>query len=153
MPVHNTTHLMIAGSHYATREMLDYARRAVRRAHQLGWTVLVGDNPKGVDMAVVRECNRLKTRVIVAGTANYPRNYGCMHGSYMKVERDIYRVTHGDLLNGYTARDRWMVDNCQQALFIWNGKSPGTKAGYDYAIQRGKRAHLITFTRERVPDV
>ena len=51
MHIQTTTHLMIAGSRYATREMLDYARRAVQRAHQLGWTILVGDNPKGVDMA------------------------------------------------------------------------------------------------------
>lgn len=147
MHIHSTQHVMIAGSRYATREMLEYARRAVQRAHAKGYTVIVGDNPKGVDMAVVQECRHLKVRVIVAGIANLPRNYGCKHGSYMKGERDLYRVMGGELLDGYTARDRWMVDQSQTCLFIWNGDSPGTKIGYDYAVLRGKDAHLVNFDR------
>lgn len=151
MHLHTSTNVLIAGSRYASREMLDYARRAVQRAHHLGWTVLVGDNPKGVDMVVVQECRRLKVSVMVVGITNFPRNYGCKHGSYIKVTRDLYRSAGGGLLNGYTARDRWMVDNAQRCLFIWNGDSPGTKAGYDYAVQRGKEAHLINFDREPKP--
>jgi len=147
MHVQSATHVMIAGSRYASREMLDYARRVVQRAHEKGYIVLVGDNPKGVDMAVVQECRRLHAKVIVAGTGNFPRNYGCKHGSYVKVTRDLYRSAGGNLLDGYTVRDRWMVDNCQTALFIWNGDSPGTEAGYKYAVQRGKTAHLINFDR------
>ena len=139
------THIMIAGSRYATREALDYARRVVRRAHQLGHTIVVGDNPKGVDMAVVQECRRLKAPVIVAGAGNFPRNGGCQHGSYVKVHIDTYRAAGGYLLNRYTVRDRWMVDNAQIGLFVWNGDSPGTKAGHDYMIERGKDAHLVTF--------
>ena len=151
MHIQSQHHVLIAGSRYATREMLDYARRAVQRAQAKGYTLIVGDNPKGVDMAVVQECRRLKVSVIVAGIANFPRNYGCKHGSYVKVERDLYRVMGGNLLGGYTARDRWMVDNCQTALFIWNGDSSGTEAGYDYAVQRGKEAHLINFDRRPQP--
>lgn len=151
MHIHSTKHVMIAGSRYATREMLDYARRAVQRAHAKGYTVIVGDNPKGVDMAVVQECRRLKARVIVAGIANFPRNYGCKHGSYIKVERDLYRVMGGELLDGYSARDRWMVDQAQVCLFVWNGDSPGTKVGYDYAVLRGKNAHLVNFDRSPQP--
>ena len=152
MHIHSATHVMIAGSRYAVSasqrvEMLDYARRVVQRAHEKGYIVLIGDNPQGVDMAVVQECRRLKTKVIVAGIANIPRNGGCWHGTYIKVTRDLYRVAGGDLLGGYTARDRWMVDSCQRAIFVWNGDSPGTKIGYDYAMQRGKEAHLINFDR------
>ncbi len=146
------THLLIAGSRYSTRAALQYARRAVQRAHQLGWTILVGDNPRGIDRAVVQECRRLKAKVIVAGVANIPRNGGCWHGSYIKVTRDLYRSAGGNLLNAYTTRDRWMVDNCQRALFIWNGDSPGTKAGFDYAVQRGKPADLIRFNVEVDPN-
>jgi hypothetical protein len=142
---------MIAGSRYATREMLDYARRAVQRAHAKGYTVIVGDNAKGVDMAVVQECRRLRVSVIVAGIANFPRNYGCKHGCYVKVGRDLYRVMGGELLDGYIARDRWMVDQAQICLFIWNGDSPGTKIGYDYAVLRGKDAHLVNFDRMPQP--
>ena len=147
MHIQSQHHVLIAGSRDTTRDMLDYARRAVQRAHAQGYVVLVGDNPKGVDMAVVQECRRLKAKVIVAGIANFPRNYGCKHGSYIKVTRDLYRSAGGDLLNGYTARDRWMVDNAQHCLFIWNGNSYGTKAGYDYAVQRVKEAHLVNFDR------
>ena len=151
MHIHTTTHLLIGGSRNASREILDYARRAVQRAHEKGYTVLVGDNPTGVDMAVVQECRRLKAKVIVAGIASFPRNYGCKHGSYIKVTCDLYRVSGGDLLGGYTARDRWMVDNAQRCLFVWNGNRPGTKTSYDYAAQRGKEAHLINFDRSPQP--
>ena len=147
------THLMIAGSREATTQMLDYAKRAVHRAHERGYTVIVGDNPKGVDMAVVRECRRLRMPVIVAGVGNFPRNGGCKHGSYVKVHRDTYRAAGGHLLNRYTVRDRWLVDNAHLGVFIWNGDSPGTRAGYEYMVSRGKsnrhvRAHLINFGME-----
>lgn len=145
-----TTHLMIAGSREATTQMIDYARRAVRRAHDRGFTIVVGDNPKGVDMAVVRECRRLKTPVIVAGASNFPRNGGCKHGRYVKVHRDTYRASGGHLLNRYMVRDRWMADTAQIGLFVWNGDSPGTKAGFDYMNSRARsnnsvHAHLINF--------
>ncbi len=138
-------HVMIAGSRYATREALDYARRVVRRVHQLGHTVIVGDNPKGVDMAVVQECRRLKAKVLVVGVTNNPRNGGCSHGGYVKVERDIYRAAGGHLFDRYHTRDRWMVDNSARGMFIWNGDSKGTKLGYEYMVSRKKEAHLITF--------
>src|SRR3954452_1729745 len=98
------THVLIAGSRSASAEMFNYAQRVVRRAHQLGWIVVVGDNPQGVDLAVVRECRRLRTKVVVAGVVNFPRNGGCKHGEYVKVERDLYRGADGNILSGYTVR-------------------------------------------------
>lgn len=139
------TRVMIAGSRYATRAALDYARRVVRRVHQLGWTVLVGDNPKGVDMAVVDECRRLKAKIIVVGLTEYPRNGGCTHGQYIRFERGVYRTAGGGMFDRHHERDRYLVDQCNRAVFIWNGDSRGTKAGYDYALRRGKQAHLATF--------
>lgn len=147
-PAQRITHQMIAGSRDATPQMLDYARRAVRRAHERSYTVIVGDNPKGVDMAVVRECRRLQVPVIVAGVGNFPRNGGCKHGQYLKVHPDTYRGANGYLLNRYTVRDRWLVDNAQIGIFIWNGDSLGTRTGYDYMVSRGKDAHLINFGME-----
>ena len=58
MRIRTITHVLITGSRDASPEMLAYARRAVQRTHRLDWTVLVGDNPKGIDLAVVRECRR-----------------------------------------------------------------------------------------------
>ena len=143
-------HLLIAGSRYANREALEYARRVVRRAHQLGHTIVVGDNPKGVDMAVVQECRRLKAKVLVVGVTNNPRNGGAAHGSYVKVERDTYRAAGGHLFDRYHVRDRWMVDNTTRGMFIWNGDSKGTKAGYEYMVSRQKEAHLVTFALKGV---
>ena len=137
--------ILIAGSRYANREALDYARRVVRRVHQLGHTIVVGDNPKGVDMAVVQECRRLKAKVLVVGVTNRPRNGGVAHGGYVKVERDTYRAAGGHLYDRYHVRDRWMVDNSQRGVFVWNGDSQGTKRGYDYMVSRQKEAHLMTF--------
>ena len=139
------THLMIAGSRYSTREALVYARRVVQRAHQLGYTIIVGDNPKGVDMTVVQECRRLKAKVLVVGITNFPRNGGCSHGRYVKIERDTYQAAGGYLLDGYHTRDRWIADNANVGMFIWNGDSQGTKTGYDYMLSRHKEAHLATF--------
>ena len=141
-------HLLIAGSRYATREALDYARRVVCRAHTLGHTIVVGDNPKGVDMAVVQECRRLKAKVLVVGVTNRPRNGGCSHGSYIQIERDTYRAAGGNLFDRYHVRDRWMVDNSNRGMFIWNGDSRGTKLGYDYMVSRKKEAHLFTFEQK-----
>jgi hypothetical protein len=146
-----TVHVLIAGSRDASRAMLDYARRAVQRAHQQGYTIIVGDNPQGVDRAVVQECRRLKIPVIVAGPGNFPRNGGCRHGSYVKVHRDTYRAAGNGLLDRYTIRDRWMVDTAQLGLFIWNGDSLGTLAGFNYMKSRGKEAHLINFGAEVQP--
>lgn len=139
-------HIMIAGSRYTSYAALNYARRVVRRAHQLGYVIIVGDSPKGVDMAVVQECRRLKAKVLVVGVTNKPRNGGCPHGNYVRVERDTYRAAGGQLLDRYQVRDRWMVDNAQRGIFIWNGESRGTKLGYDYMVSRKKAAHLVTFT-------
>lgn len=141
------TRLLISGSRYATREAIHYARRVVRRAHELGYTILVGDNPKGVDMAVVQECRRLKANVIVVGVTNGPRNGGCAHGSYVKVDRDMYRSAGGRLLDRYAVRDRYLADMAQRGVFIWNGQSAGTKAGHAYMAGRGKETHLVTFKR------
>jgi hypothetical protein len=138
-------HTLIAGSRYASREALYYARRVVRRVHQLGHTIIVGDNPKGVDMAVVQECRRLKANVLVVGVTHRPRNGGCSHDGYVKVEQDTYRAAGGHLFDRYHVRDRWMVDNAQRGVFIWNGDSSGTKAGYEYMVSRQKEAHLVTF--------
>ena len=121
----------------------------VRRAAQLGHVVVVGDNPKGVDLAVVQACRYFKAKVVVVVVANFPRNGGCKHGSYVKVECDTHRGMGGHLLDAYTVRDRYMADMSQLGVFIWDGRSRGTKAGHDYMASRGKQAHLINFAYKK----
>lgn len=140
-----TTHLLIAGIPNATRQMRDYARQAVRRAHAKGYTIVVGDNSRGVELVVVQECRHLRAPVVVAGAGNFPRNGGCRHGNYVKVHRDMYRGMGGALLDRYTVRDRWLADTAQIGLFLWDSDNSDVKAAYDYMVERGKIAHLITF--------
>ena len=117
MTVRQDYRVLIAGSRDATHQMLDYARRVVRRAHEKSYTVVVGDNPKGVDKAVVQECRRLQAKVIVCGIANFPRNGGCKHGEYIKVARDIYRAGKGRLFHAYHAGDPVFKSNLKNEIF------------------------------------
>lgn len=137
--------LLITGSRHATPEMLDMARRAVTRAKSNGWMVLVGDNPQGVDAAVIDACDALGVNVLVCGTAPQPRKGSQREGSYWQVDMKRRDDDDATLFDGYAARDRWMIDLCDRMLAIWNGQSRGTKAGFDYARQIRKTANLVTF--------
>lgn len=128
--------LFIAGSRQATPAMLQTAYRAVERAKEHGWTVLVGDNPQGVDVAVVRACDRLGIDVTVIGIARQPRN----GGSRRRSSHYIWYQT-----GSYTQRDRYLASMADRGLFIWNGASRGTKAVHDYMATLDKPVHLMTF--------
>jgi ribonuclease HI len=128
--------LLIAGSRHANDAMLEYARRVVARAIENQWEIVVGDNPAGVDAAVVQECNRLQyVHVIVVGIADKPRNGGVENARYLQIG------------TSYTERDQMMATACQRGLFIWGGKSAGTRTGYDYLTSLGKTAHLMNFAQ------
>jgi hypothetical protein len=129
--VTETHFLFISGSRQASPSMIRYARRAVQRAGQLGWVVLVGDNPNGIDPAVVAACDEHSVDVLVAGIADRPRNGGSAHGEYVQCPAHTYKE-----------RDRYLADLADEGLFIWNGRSPGTKAAYDYMVTLGKPAHI-----------
>ncbi len=130
---------MIAGSRVANDKMLDYARRCVSHAIDNGWTIVVGDNPKGVDQAVVEELNKLAyAHVIVVGIARNPRNGGVPTGRYIR---------YG---NSYTERDQAMAKSSDRGIFIWSGDektSPGTKRGADYMKSlSNKKVDLMNFS-------
>ncbi len=131
--------LMIAGSRVANDKMLDYARRCVSHAIDNGWTIVVGDNPKGVDQVVVEELNSLEyAHVIVVGIARNPRNGGVHTGRYIR---------YG---NTYTERDQAMAKSSDRGIFIWSGDektSPGTKGGADYMKSlSSKKVDLMDFS-------
>jgi uncharacterized phage-like protein YoqJ len=126
-----TYKLFIAGSRQATPAMLDTAYRAVQRAKELSWTVIAGDNPLGVDAAVLRACEELEVPIIVIGIAAQARNGA---EQYMRCPA-----------RNYTGRDRYLADHADRGLFIWDGRSRGTKNGHDYMLSLGKTTHLMTF--------
>jgi ribonuclease HI len=126
--------LMISGSRRANWNMLEYARRAVDRAIENGWQIVVGDNTSGVDAEVVRECNlRQYSNIIVVGTAQKPRNGGVRGGRY---------IQRG---SSYSERDQLMAKASNRMLGIWDGKSPGTQNAYQFAQSLNKTAHLMSF--------
>jgi hypothetical protein len=137
--------LLIAGSRQASADMLQIARQAVARAKANGWLVLVGDNSRGVDAAVIDACDEMGVNVMVFGVTAHPRKGSQCLGSYWRVDTK-FEADEGYVPGqAYTERDRYMVDLCDRAFFIHDGFSRGTKAGYDYAVCLAKPADLRVF--------
>lgn len=86
-------------------------------------------------------------KVLVVGVTNRPRNGGCSHGGYVEVERDTYRAMGGDLLDKYTVRDRWMVDNATMGIFIGTATAAGRNRDTITWSAGAKEAHLMTFEK------
>jgi ribonuclease HI len=129
--------LYIAGSRQASANMLEYARCVVARAIDKGWTIVVGDNPQGVDQAIVDEAQRLNySDVIVVGIARQPRNGGVTNGRYLQIG------------TSYSQRDQAMARSSDRGLFIWNGSSTGTRRAADYMqALPDKTVHLMDFAK------
>jgi len=127
--------LLIAGSREASPEMLALAKRKVTQ----GELIIVGDNPKGVDAAVIEECDRLGLELLVFSITLQPRRGSCRSGRYrqVKVPKTISAA------EAYRWRDRKMIEYANHCIFIHNGSSPGTKAGYEYAKSLGKSAEIF----------
>jgi hypothetical protein len=140
--------LLIAGSRHASADMLQTARQAVARAKVNGWMVLVGDNPKGIDGAVIDACDEMDVNVMVFGVSAQPRKGSKRAGSYWRVDTRFEQ--DDDYMPGraYTQRDRYMIDLADRCFFIHDGFSRGTKAGYDYAVSIAKPADIRVFTEQ-----
>jgi len=126
--------LLVTGSRDINETGIAYARKAVARAAALGYEVIVGD-AESVDEAVMQECHRLDVTCTVVGAYGRLRRRTpsckvvCGRGSYIK-------------------RDRYMAEQCDMCLAIWNGESRGTKATHNFAVALGKTAWLRTFHSE-----
>ena len=130
--------LLITGSRKATPEMLDYARRAVARAKEHGWHIVVGD-AEGVDLAVMQACDALGVPYVCYGIDPQPR-----HGNPAQYVR-----CEGTFLD----RDRVMARICHRVLAIWNGHSQrsGTIATWNYARNDHKPGELVNFGKPDNP--
>ncbi|MHB8624572.1 MAG: hypothetical protein ACYDBJ_20825 [Aggregatilineales bacterium] len=136
--------LLIAGSRRANPKMLEIAGQAVARAKANGWMVLVGDNPKGIDAAVIDACDAMAVNLMVFGVSAQPRKGSKRSGSYWRVETKF--KAESDYTNkAYNERDRYMIGLADRCFFIHNGLSRGTKAGYDYAVSLAKPADIRVF--------
>jgi hypothetical protein len=107
--------------------------------------VLVGDNPKGIDAAVIDACDEMGVNVMVFGVSARPRKGSKHPGSYWRVDVKFGQGDDYIPSSVYTARDRYMIDLADRCFFIHNGLSRGTKAGYNYAVSLAKPADLRVF--------
>ena len=126
--------LLITGSRCISQRGLAYARRVVERARQLDYEVIVGD-ASGIDDAVMRCCDELGVACTVVG-------------AYNRLRRRTASCKVVTVSGSYIQRDRYMAEQCDFCLAIWNGSSRGTKTTYDFAVKLGKTAWLKTFTSE-----
>ena len=128
--------VLIAGSMVMKNAGIIFAKACVRWALERGHTVVVGDNPLGVDKAVISECDIL----------NVPHEvYWTEKLRYSRRSSLCYKVHVADFRGRHTLRDRHMCELADIGIFIWNGDSHGTLKGYDYMKSLGKDAHLRKF--------
>lgn len=133
------TKLMICGSrHHVSDEMVLYAKRCALRAYNNGWLIYTGD-AIGIDAVVAKLISQFMlidhSELIIAGLAKTPRHsISGIRISYVQVPA----IT-------YTERDRFLVENSDKVMCIWNGqsKSSGTYLNYLYACELGKTAWLV----------
>lgn len=130
--------LLITGSRKATSEMLAYALKAVSRAKELGWQMIVGDAP-GVDASVIDACDELGVPVEVHGAYSAIRN--CT-----KTGKNIVHECN------YTVRDQIMAEACDACLAVWNGRSKGTRITFECVENLRKTVWVKNFGRTKGTD-
>jgi len=130
------TNLLITGSRDASPAMLDAAYRAVERAHEHGWHIVVGD-ARGVDKQVIYACHLKGVPFKFYGITTAPRNSCCLEHI-----RECY--VHCDT-KSYLSRDEIMVRHADRCLAIWDGVSRGTKYTLDYARKLGIQTDVMEF--------
>jgi hypothetical protein len=125
------TVLLITGSRSASERMLKYAQKAVARAKELGWEIVVGD-ASGVDAAVIEACDNLNVPVTV-------------YGAYGRMRHQTKTGTNYALTNtSYPQRDMVMAQTCDVCLAVWDGKSNGTQITFSAAKKFGKEVHIFS---------
>ena len=125
--------LLITGSRRASRAMLAYASRLVDRAHQQGWSIIVGD-ADGVDTAVIERCDALGVSVEV-------------HGGKGKMRRTTKTGTNIAHPEGFLDRDAIMARECTCCAAVWNGHSRGTRFTFDAVKALGKQTWVVDFSK------
>ncbi len=131
--------ILIAGSMKATQAMCDFARECVEDALYAGDTIIVGDNPSGIDKVVILECYHTGTNCVIHGIDKTPR-YKLPARDFMSYKKvDVDKSGFG----AWSQRDRFMCHIADRGIFIWNGISRGTKAGYDYMLSIGTPAAMF----------
>lgn len=133
--------LLITGSRATTEKMMLTAFKAVSRAKEKGWDIIVGD-AKGIDEFVIRECDNLGVYYDCFGVTEAPRAPQCSLSNYHYLKLD------GTWKQKFLARDRHMAELADYCLAIWNGYSGGTIYTYKYFKRLNKPCWLIDFSKK-----
>lgn len=104
-------------------------------------TVIVGDNPKGVDYYIHNYYKDQPIKTTVYGLHKYPRSKIVNIVNYIDVSK-ILKVKNYSY-DSWHKRDKFMIEQSDFGLFFWNGNSKGTLAGYEYMRSLGKACLLI----------
>ena len=140
-PPKEQTKLLICGSRRKVSDTMSaYAVTATQRAESIGWQIIVGD-AVGIDKTVVETVARFRDNI---------RDYMILYVVYVTREPRL-NVQSSNLeyhlapARNFTERDRYMVENSDKIMCIWNGKSEssGTYKNYLYACELGKQAWLV----------
>jgi hypothetical protein len=71
--------------------------------------------------------------------------FATVYGAYGRLRG--WRRCHEQVVvvpEAYAVRDRLMAQRCDLCVAVWNGRSLGTKATFEYARRVGKRAVVRT---------
>jgi len=147
--ISHVEHLWITGSRRWGRDearMMAYVRKAVARAKEHGWTILISERDHGVERAVIAACKAQDyDQLIVVGFGVVPRyEYGFKIGQYTRcVEAFVSEAQRG--VSRYTLRDRWLARTAQHGLFLQRGKDRQVFAQFAEMRDSAKASYLITF--------
>lgn len=78
-----------------------------------------------------------------AQTKGWGGNSIRMHGDILKACDKVTVVSESFTPQGYMLRNRYLVDNCDMIIAIYDGQPGGSKNTLDYAFKKGKRVIII----------
>lgn len=122
--------ILICGSREIDFRGVEYAKRCTLEAIAKGYEIVVGD-AGGVD------------DVVIEPAANYPHITVVGANAYLR--RRCKTGKNTTIPGSFVDRDKFMVEQADAVMCIWNGKSKGTRRNYDHACLEKKRAWLKKF--------
>lgn len=158
--------VLIAGSRHATAWMVQQATTVTHRALDAGHSLICGD-AKGIDQVVAEVVAAAAIidldgmpliRLTVCGIQAAPRHgvvggaidYRNLNGLSYSIDQIRYGRKRASVvrkrlptIGTYTERDRYMCHQADMGVFVWDGRSSGTRRGYRYMCRLGKPAYLI----------
>ncbi len=142
-PSEEFTQVLFTGSMKIGEEGLKHLQEIIKLVARLDLKVIVGDNPEGVDHAVVREMIRLGKghNLTVVGADKIRIEETIRASNQTEISTKIVNSSYHEK-DRFTKRDQEMVNMLgpQGIVYgIWNGFSPGTKGTFEYARNRGRK--------------